>query len=107
MSKQRTIAVVTGSRAEFGLFTPVMRAIVAQPSLQLATVVTGAHLITAVYSGDVDDATSTSPAVNQIVIAVGEPPGPAEAIPTMSEWMLLVTMALVALAALRRLRRLE
>jgi len=76
-------------------------------ALVTSSLAPGAHLITAVYSGDVDDATSTSPAVNQIVIAVGEPPGPAEAIPTMSEWMLLVTMALVALAALRRLRRLE
>lgn len=41
----RRIAVVTGTRAEFGLLRPVMHAILATPSLQLATVVTGAHFL--------------------------------------------------------------
>lgn len=44
MPTSRTIAVVTGSRAEFGLLLPVMRAIEAHPKLRLQTIVTGLHL---------------------------------------------------------------
>ena len=39
------IAVVTGSRAEFGLLDPVMRAIDAHPDLDLLVIVSGAHLL--------------------------------------------------------------
>lgn len=39
------VAVVTGTRAEYGLLTPVMRAIEAHPSLTLLTTVTGTHLL--------------------------------------------------------------
>lgn len=39
------IAVVTGTRAEFGLLDPVMRAIGAEPALELLVLVTGAHLL--------------------------------------------------------------
>ncbi len=39
------IAVVTGSRAEFGLLTPVMRAIAATPTLELIVFAAGSHLI--------------------------------------------------------------
>lgn len=46
MKGNRTIAVVTGTRAEFGLLLPVMRAIRAHRSLTLCTVVTGTHLTT-------------------------------------------------------------
>lgn len=45
MPKSRRITVVTGTRAEFGLLEPVMRAIVAHRSLALYTVVTGTHLV--------------------------------------------------------------
>jgi len=45
MSAQRTIAVITGTRAEFGLLQPVMRAIAQQPQLVLRTIVTGTHLL--------------------------------------------------------------
>ena len=38
------ICVVTGSRAEYGLLAPVMRAIKAEPTLQLCLFVTGMHL---------------------------------------------------------------
>jgi GDP/UDP-N,N'-diacetylbacillosamine 2-epimerase (hydrolysing) len=38
------ICVVTGSRAEYGLLEPVMRAIENEPSLQLCLFVTGMHL---------------------------------------------------------------
>jgi UDP-hydrolysing UDP-N-acetyl-D-glucosamine 2-epimerase len=42
--KKRTIAVVTGTRAEFGLLDPVMRAIAARRELNLRVVVAGLHL---------------------------------------------------------------
>ncbi|MBX3402641.1 MAG: UDP-N-acetylglucosamine 2-epimerase (hydrolyzing) [Phycisphaeraceae bacterium] len=41
----RTIAVVTGTRAEFGLLRPVMRAIEAHPALRLRVVAAGAHFL--------------------------------------------------------------
>ncbi|MCX5662796.1 MAG: UDP-N-acetylglucosamine 2-epimerase [Planctomycetota bacterium] len=44
MSPRRTIAVVTGTRAEFGLLEPVLRAIQSHRSLRLRTIVAGAHL---------------------------------------------------------------
>lgn len=42
---KRRVLVVTGSRAEFGLLTPVMRAIAAHPQLELAVVAGGSHLL--------------------------------------------------------------
>ncbi|MFG0283073.1 MAG: UDP-N-acetylglucosamine 2-epimerase [Phycisphaerales bacterium JB039] len=39
------VAVVTGSRADFGLLTPVMRAIDERPELELLVIAAGAHLI--------------------------------------------------------------
>jgi len=39
------VAVVTGSRAEFGLLDPVMRAVADHPDLDLLVFVTGAHLL--------------------------------------------------------------
>lgn len=44
MTDKRTICVVTGSRAEYGLLSPVMRGIADHPSLSLQLVVTGSHL---------------------------------------------------------------
>jgi len=41
----RRIAVVTGTRAEYGLWQPVLRAIVAHPRLDLQLIVTGTHLV--------------------------------------------------------------
>ena len=46
MPQQRTIAVVTGSRAEFGLLRSVMEAIREHGRLRLRTVVAGLHLAT-------------------------------------------------------------
>ena len=40
----RTIGIVTVSRSDFGIYTPVLRAIQAQPDLQLRLFVGGAHL---------------------------------------------------------------
>lgn len=45
LTKRRTIAVVTGTRAEYGLLVPVMRAIQARRELSLRVVVAGAHLV--------------------------------------------------------------
>jgi len=53
--KRRSIAVVTGTRAEFGLLAPVMRAIAAHDMLRLRTIVTGTHLIADTWR-DVRDA---------------------------------------------------
>ena len=44
-NRRRRIAVVTGTRAEYGLLRPVMRAIASHPSLNLRAVVTGTHLL--------------------------------------------------------------
>lgn len=45
MSRRRTIAVVTGSRADYGLLRPVIRAIDAHAKLRLELLVTGTHLL--------------------------------------------------------------
>jgi UDP-hydrolysing UDP-N-acetyl-D-glucosamine 2-epimerase len=42
---RRRVAVVTGTRAEFGLLTPVMRAVQAHPDLELLVIAAGSHLI--------------------------------------------------------------
>lgn len=43
MSRRR-ICVVTGSRADYGLLTPLLRQLVVEPSAEVQLVVTGAHL---------------------------------------------------------------
>ena len=43
MSQKRTIAVVTGSRAEYGLLLPVMRAIDEHHALELQVIICGEH----------------------------------------------------------------
>ena len=40
----RTIAVVTTSRADYGIYRPVLRAIAAEPTLSLRLLVSGSHL---------------------------------------------------------------
>jgi UDP-hydrolysing UDP-N-acetyl-D-glucosamine 2-epimerase len=45
VTTRRTVAVVTGSRAEYGLLRPVMHAIRAHEGLDLRVVVTGTHLL--------------------------------------------------------------
>lgn len=42
---RRHVCVVTGSRAEFGLLRPVMRAVAAHPDLSLSVVAAGSHLV--------------------------------------------------------------
>jgi GDP/UDP-N,N'-diacetylbacillosamine 2-epimerase (hydrolysing) len=43
-SKMTKVAVVTGTRAEYGVLYPVLKAIEARPELRLSLVVTGMHL---------------------------------------------------------------
>lgn len=45
MSERRTVLCVTGSRADFGLLLPVLRAIHEHPGLRLEIVATGTHLL--------------------------------------------------------------
>lgn len=45
MSDRATIAVVTGTRAEFGLLRSTMRAIEDEPSLELRVIVAGSHFL--------------------------------------------------------------
>jgi GDP/UDP-N,N'-diacetylbacillosamine 2-epimerase (hydrolysing) len=44
-SKRLRVCVVTGTRAEFGIWRPVLRAITHSPRLELKLVVTGMHLL--------------------------------------------------------------
>lgn len=52
--EKRIIAVVSGTRAEFGLLAPLIRGILDDPSLELRLVVTGAHL-RAEYGETIDE----------------------------------------------------
>ncbi len=63
----------------------------------------GSHPITAVYGGDADDATSTSPAVTQLVNVASAPA--IQAIPTLTESLLAVLAAMVAVLGLVVVRR--
>jgi len=49
MPSPRHILIATGSRAEFGLLQPVMRAIAAEPKLRLSVVVAGSHLVSGTW----------------------------------------------------------
>lgn len=44
MSEKRRICIVTGSRADFGLLSPVMKAVAEDDRLELQVVATGSHL---------------------------------------------------------------
>lgn len=44
-TSERRIAVVTGTRAEFGLLRPIMDAVAAHPRLELLVIAAGAHLL--------------------------------------------------------------
>lgn len=49
MANPRTIAVVTGTRAEYGLLVPVMHAINDHPKLTLQCIAAGMHLVTGTH----------------------------------------------------------
>ena len=73
MTVSRQIAVVTGTRADYGLLRPVMRAIHDHPKLHLQVYVTGTHLLSpALTIGEVEadfDVQATIPM--QIAGAIG------------------------------------
>ena len=73
-------------------------------ALTTSSLTAGTHSITAAYSGDADDATSTSPAISQVVNLAVTPSGSAD-IPTLSEWMLALLAAMVAGLGLMLRRR--
>lgn len=54
MPGQRTIAVVTGSRADFGLLRSIMTAIRSNRRLRLRTIVAGAHLASGTWRDVID-----------------------------------------------------
>ncbi len=49
MKQRRTIAVVTGSRADFGLLEPVIRAMSSRRTLGVRVIVAGAHLVSGTW----------------------------------------------------------
>ena len=77
-------------------------------SLTTAALTQGTHSITAVYSGDVNNTTSTSPPVSQVVNAgvVSPPPPPASAqpIPTLSGWAMILLATLLGALGISRHR---
>ncbi|UCD73942.1 MAG: UDP-N-acetylglucosamine 2-epimerase (hydrolyzing) [Phycisphaerales bacterium] len=50
MTATRSIAIVTGTRAEFGLLRPVIRAVEAHPDLNMQLIVTGTHNLPPAYT---------------------------------------------------------
>jgi len=44
MIQKRKIAVITGTRAEYGSFKPILKTISENPALELHLIVTGIHL---------------------------------------------------------------
>ena len=77
-------------------------------TLTTSVLTQGTHPITAVYSGDANNLTSTSPVVQQVVNAPGPPPPPpvpGQAIPTLSELALLLMGLLVATIGMARVNR--
>jgi hypothetical protein len=76
-----------------------------QATLATSSLAVGTHPVTAVYSGDANNLASTSPVLNQVVNPAGGPAPPPAEIPTLSEWMLMLTGALVGLLGLYWIRR--
>jgi hypothetical protein len=76
-------------------------------TLTTSTLTQGTHAIIAAYGGDVGNAASTSPALQQVVNAVVIPPpgGTLQSIPTLGELALLLLSALVAMAGAAGARR--
>ena len=80
-------------------------------TLTTSALTQGTHPVTAVYSGDTNNLTSTSPVVQQVVNAPGPPPPPppppvaGQPIPTLSELALLLLGLLVATIGMARVNR--
>jgi hypothetical protein len=76
-------------------------------TLSTSRLTAGMHSITAVYSGDANDMTSTSPAVIQTVnaVVIPAPPAPSQPIPTLSEWGFILLSVLIGVFGLLLRRR--
>jgi hypothetical protein len=76
-------------------------------TLSTSSLTAGMHSITAVYSGDANDMTSTSPAVIQTVnaVVIPPPPAPSQPIPTLSEWGFILLSVLIGVFGLLLRRR--
>jgi hypothetical protein len=72
-------------------------------TLVTSSLTAGSHSITAVYSGDTDDAASTSPPLVQVVNAAAA--AATLPVPTLSEWALVLLAAMVGGLGLARRRR--
>ncbi len=78
MPPARTIAALTGTRADFGLLRPVLDAIAARPELELRVVAAGAHLLPP--DRTVDEVRAAFPVAAEIPMQVaGEVGRPADA----------------------------
>jgi UDP-hydrolysing UDP-N-acetyl-D-glucosamine 2-epimerase len=64
-NNKRTVAYVSGTRADFGLMTPVLKAINNHPALTLSLYATGMHLMPK-YGETLNDASSIFPVVKRI-----------------------------------------
>jgi len=40
----RKICIITGTRADFGIYIPIIKEIIAHPKLELSLIATGMHL---------------------------------------------------------------
>lgn len=67
----RTIGVVTTSRADYGIYRPVMRAIDNDPALELAVLVTGMHL-SAQHGTTADDITADGFSVRERIATLSD-----------------------------------
>lgn len=61
------VAYVTGTRAEFGLMAPILRAIAARPSLELSLFATGMHLMPE-FGHTIDEVKKEFPNVREIPV---------------------------------------
>lgn len=68
-----------------------------------STLALGPHPITAIYSGDATNATSTSATLIQVVTSAGGSSSPAEPTPTLSSWALFLLCGVVLGMTLHRL----
>ena len=73
-------------------------------TLTTSALALGTHPITAIYSGDAGNATSTSMVLNQVVTTVVVAP-PAVSAPTLSEWALIALTLLIAVLGISRFDR--
>ncbi len=79
-----TITVVTGTRADFGIYRPILRAIDDEPTLGLRLLACGAHL-SATYGNTVDDIEREGFVVEQRLNTLGDGDAPEDIAASMSK----------------------